>query len=30
MQYRQVIGKDIHGNSPVMRRLWDTKKVLQF
>src|SRR5215207_9127750 len=26
MQYRQDGGEEIHGNSSVMRRLWDTKK----
>ena len=26
MQYRQDSGEEIHGNSWVMRRLWDTKK----
>ena len=26
MQYRQDSGEEIHGNSWVMRQLWDTKK----
>ena len=26
MQYRQDSGEEIHGNSWVMRQLWDTQK----